>query len=70
MVFRGAVAVGYGAVMSGLPTFLPLQTLPSWPAVPDPSVLQLLTLTLFIPLAITVVVAALVLGPTWHAKGE
>ena len=56
--------------MSGLLTFLPLQTLPSWPAVPDPSVLQLLTLTVFIPVAITVVVAALVLGPGWHARGE
>nr|WP_300145318.1 hypothetical protein [Propionicimonas sp.] len=56
--------------MLPVPATLPLQTLPSWPAVPDPTALQLLTVTLFIPLAITAVVALFVLGPGWRTKGE
>ena len=56
--------------MPGLPTILPLETLPSWPAVPDPTVLQLLTVTIFIPFAISAVVALLVLGPGWRVKSE
>jgi hypothetical protein len=56
--------------MLPVPASLPLETLPSWPAVPDPTVLQILTVTLFIPLAITAVVALLVLAPGWRAKSE
>jgi len=50
--------------------FLPLETLPSWPAVPEPSLVELLTVTLFVPLAISAVVVALVMGPAWHGKAE
>lgn len=49
---------------------IPLETLPSWPAVNDPTVLEMLTLTLFIPLGITLVLAALILGPGWVAKDQ
>lgn len=52
--------------MHPVPALLPLETLPNWPAVVEPTVLELLVLTLFIPLGITVVVAAIVLGPTWQ----
>lgn len=50
--------------------FLPLETLPSWPAVPEPTLVELLTVTLFVPFAIAAVVVALVMGPAWHGKSE
>jgi hypothetical protein len=53
-----------------LPALLPLETLPSWPAVPDPSVLQILTVTVFIPFGISAVIAALVMGRHWAARDE
>jgi hypothetical protein len=56
--------------MLPVPAFLPLETLPSWPAVPDPTVVQILIPTLFIPLAITAVIALLVLGPGWRRPSE
>jgi hypothetical protein len=54
--------------MLPLPAFTPLETLPSWPVVNDPSVLEMLVLTLFIPLGISLVLAALILGPGWRPK--
>jgi hypothetical protein len=54
--------------MLPVPALFPLETLPSWPAVTDPTVLEILTLTLFIPLAITLVLTALILGPGWRPK--
>jgi len=56
--------------MLPVPAFLPLETLPSWPAVTDPTVLEMLTLTLFIPMGITLVLAAIILGPGWRQKTE
>ncbi|MFT4108760.1 hypothetical protein [Propionicimonas sp.] len=56
--------------MHSLAAILPLETLPSWPQVTDPTVLEMLVLTIFIPFGIAAVVAALVLGPGWSAKGE
>lgn len=67
-LFTTLGVVGYRAVMQLV--LLPLQTLPGWPSVPDLSVVHLLSLTLFIPLAITAVITALVMGPSWRAKGE
>ncbi len=63
-------AIDYRAPMTSVLTLLPLQTLPSWPAVPDMSLLHLLTLTVFIPLAIAAVITVLVMGPAWRAKEE
>ena len=54
--------------MLPLPAVIPLETLPGWPAVNDPSVMQLLTLTVFIPVGIMLVLAVLILGPGWRAK--
>jgi hypothetical protein len=54
--------------MLPLPAVIPLETLPGWPAVNDPTVLQLLTLTVFIPVGILLVLAVLILGPGWRAK--
>jgi len=54
--------------MLPVPALFPLETLPSWPTVTDPTVLEMLTLTLFIPLAITLVLAVLILGPGWRPK--
>ena len=54
--------------MLPVPALFPLETLPSWPAVTDPTVLEMLTLTLFIPLAITLVLTALILGPGWRQR--
>ena len=53
-----------------LPGFLPLETLPSWPQVTDPSTLEMLLLTVFIPFGIAAVVTAVVLGPGWRASSE
>lgn len=60
--------VGYGAHMQLV--LIGLKTLPGWPSVPDLSMVHLLALTLFIPLAITAVITAIVLGPSWRAKAE
>lgn len=54
--------------MPGVPALIPLETLPSWPAVPDPTILELLTITLFIPLAISALFAAMILGPGWRDR--
>lgn len=45
-------------------------TLPGWPAVYDPTVLEILALTLFIPLGIAAVFAVLVLAPAWGRKQQ
>lgn len=57
--------VGYGGVM---PRLMPLETLPSWPPVTDPTVLEMLTLTIFIPFAIGAVLTALIMAPAWREK--
>ncbi|MFZ0530049.1 MAG: hypothetical protein WAL91_05885 [Propionicimonas sp.] len=54
--------------MLPVPASLPLETLPGWPAVYEPSVLDMLALTLFIPLAMAAVVAVMVLGPGWKRE--
>ncbi|HQZ00005.1 MAG TPA: hypothetical protein PKV13_09030 [Propionicimonas sp.] len=54
-------------MLSGL-ALIPLETLPGWPAVNDPTVLELLTLTLFIPLGVSAVLALLILGPGWKSQ--
>lgn len=54
--------------MLPVPAQILLETLPGWPVAYEPTVLEMLTLTLFIPLAITAVLAALILGPGWHPK--
>lgn len=56
--------------MNGVPGLLPLETLPGWPAVVEPTMLELLTLTVFIPLALVAVITVLVMGPGWKAKDQ
>ena len=62
--------VGYGLDMHPVPALLPLETLPSWPAVYQPTVLEMLTLTVFIPFGIAAVFAVVILGPSWRSKTE
>ncbi|HOC12304.1 MAG TPA: hypothetical protein PLL50_10140 [Propionicimonas sp.] len=50
-----------------LPALVPLETLPGWPAVQEPTAIELLTLTLFIPLAITAVVMLLTMARGWKS---
>lgn len=57
---------GYGLGMFA--ALLPLQTLPSWPEVVEPTLLEMLTLTVFIPLAITAVLTVVVLGKGWRSE--
>lgn len=45
-------------------------TLPGWPAVYDPTVLDILLLTLLIPLGIATVFAVLVFAPAWGRKQQ
>lgn len=45
-------------------------TLPGWPAVYDPTVLEMLLVTLFIPLGIATVFAVLVFAPAWGRKRQ
>ncbi len=42
--------------------------LPSWPIAPDPSVLEMLTVTVLAPLAVAAVITVLVMGPGWRSK--
>jgi hypothetical protein len=42
--------------------------LPSWPVAPDVSTLEILSVTLLIPLAIAAVITVLVMGPGWQSK--
>lgn len=56
--------------MHPAPALFPLETLPGWPAVSDPTVLEMLTLTVFIPFGIAAVFAVLILAPGWRAKDE
>ena len=56
--------------MLPVPAILPLETLPNWPAVTDPTVLEMLTLTVFIPFGIAAVFAFLILTPGWKPKDE
>jgi hypothetical protein len=42
--------------------------LPSWPVAPDVTTLEILTVTLLIPLAIAAVITVLVMGPGWQSK--
>lgn len=51
-----------------LPLLVPLQTLPSWPEAPVPTTLEALLLFLLIPLAISVPLVALVMGPEWAGR--
>lgn len=45
-------------------------TLPGWPAVYDPTVLEMLLITLFIPLGIAAFFAVLVFAPAWGRKQQ
>jgi hypothetical protein len=62
--------VHYPVGMLPLPAQVLLETLPSWPAVHEPSMMELLTLILFIPLVIAALFGAVVLGPAWRSKGD
>ena len=42
--------------------------LPSWPIAPEVTVLDILTVTLFVPLAISAVITVLVMGPGWRSE--
>ena len=44
---------------------MPLETLPGWPAVTEPTTLELLVLMVFLPLAGAAVITLLTLGPSW-----
>ncbi|MBK9695998.1 MAG: hypothetical protein IPO80_00900 [Propionibacteriaceae bacterium] len=54
--------------MLPFPAQVILETLPSWPAVHEPSTMELLTVILFVPLVIAGVFVALVMGPGWRSK--
>ncbi len=43
-----------------------LETLPGWPAVPEPTLLELLALILFIPGGIALAFVVAFLAPSWR----
>lgn len=45
-----------------------LETLPGWPEVHDPSLLEILTLILFIPGAIALAFLVAFLAPGWRSR--
>lgn len=47
-----------------------LETLPGWPEAVDPSVMDILGLTVGIPFAIGAVFALIILGPSWYRKSQ
>ncbi len=46
------------------------RTLPGWPAVTDPSVMEMLLVTLFVPLGIALFFAVLTFAPAWGRKQD
>ena len=55
--------------MSPRSALLPLlDTLPGYPVAPDPGIWDILWVTLIVPGAISLVIAALGMGPTWLRK--
>ncbi len=53
-----------------LPAQTLLETLPGWPASPDPSLLELLMLTVFLPVGIAAVFAVLIFAPSWRQQRD
>jgi len=47
----------------------PFETLPGWPAAPDPTAIESLTVLIGIPAAIAAVVLLLIMAPTWFSRG-
>jgi len=47
-----------------------LETLPGWPAAPDPTAIESLTVLIGIPAAIAAVVVLLIMAPTWFNRGR
>ena len=56
--------------MLPVPALFPLETLPSWPAVTEPTVVEMLTLMVFLPFGIAAVITLMTMGPAWREKGE
>lgn len=56
--------------MAHLLGFPILETLPGWPEVSSPSVLDLLVVTVAIPALIAAVIALPVLGPAWFRRSR
>ncbi len=56
--------------MFGLSSLLPLETLPGWPEAPNPSVVDALYILVGVPGAISLVILALVVAPSWFRRGE
>ena len=46
------------------------RTLPGWPDVYDPSVLEMLFLTVLVPFGIAAVFAVLILAPGWRQRDD
>ncbi len=49
---------------------LETHTMPGWPEVYDPSLANILVLVLGFPLAISAVVALIVMGPEWFRRSK
>lgn len=47
-----------------------METLPSWPSVTEPTLMQILLVTLFIPGIIAAVITALSMGPSWLRREQ
>ncbi|QLQ16237.1 MAG: hypothetical protein HZY73_11895 [Micropruina sp.] len=56
--------------MFGLSHLLPLETLPGWPAAPNPTGLETFILLLGIPFAVGAVMTAWLVGRAWFAQGR
>jgi hypothetical protein len=49
---------------------LPLETLPGWPEVADPGVGMVLLILVGLPLAISIPIVLITIGPTWFRQGR
>ncbi len=63
-------AGGFGYPVRMLPAQTLLETLPGWPAAQDPTALEMLFLTVMLPVGIAAVFAVLVLAPGWRRGDE
>lgn len=60
-------SVQYPGRMIGL---LPLETLPGWPEAANPTVIEVLTVLLGLPLALAAVIVVIGMAPSWFSRGS
>jgi len=56
--------------MLPLPAQVLLETLPGWPEVQEPTILESLTLLLFLPVGMALAFVLVIMAPAWRARDD